>query len=120
MNIKNHSKHVAEHPFMQHAIERSQEGDYSELELILFELQIHTYLECCKVADKTFRKWKDLTPAEIRKELQDMPAPETLNIDLPRPPAAVKKTNFVKRVSNKIKEIANQLQLWEEETVLTL
>lgn len=116
MNIINHAKYIAEHPFMRQAVSKYNSGDHSDMIHLLFEVQIHLHLKDCDVADRTYRRWKHLNPAEIRKELQGMEAPETLDVKLPFPKVTEvqKPAVFLKKVFNNIKRIHNQLTLWPE------
>lgn len=124
MNIKGHSKHIASHPYTQQAFTKYLEGDFHDLEHLFFEIQIHLYIQCCSQADRTYRKWKDLQPAEIRRELKAMPAPEDLYVNLPSIPKGLiqkpimiltKPVPVVKRlVTHHPKEIPTQYKLWPE------
>lgn len=112
MNIKAHSKHVSNHKATRQAIENAYNGDNKDLELLIFELQTHIYLQCCEKSYRTFRQWKYLTPPEIARELRDMEAPEDLNMSMPDFKPTENKPNLMKRMVNKIKDIPNQLNLW--------
>lgn len=120
LNIKSHSAFIASHPYTKQAFTKHLEGDSHDLEHLLFEIQIHMYLQCCTVADRTYRRWKDLQPAEIRRELKDMPAPESLSINLPmvlldKPKLTLSKPiAIIKKMYHSPKPIPNQLKLWDE------
>jgi len=114
MNIKSHSKHVANHSSTKQAIENAYNGNTEDLEHLLFEMQTHTYIQCSEKAYRTFRQWKYLTPPEIAKELRCMEAPEDLNMAMPTFKPCDKQPNIMRRMVNKIKDIPNQLILWSE------
>lgn len=85
MTITATVKYLLEHPFFKQAIIAYNRGDDKDIQHVLQELQIHTWLTVAKDCSVAFRHNKRANDPQIIEAIREVQPPTTLDIRLPIP-----------------------------------
>lgn len=85
MTITATVKYLLEHPFFKQAIIAYNRGDDKDIQYVLQELQIHTWLTVAKDCSVAFRQNKRANDPQIIEAIRDVEPPTSLDIRFPIP-----------------------------------
>lgn len=125
MNLKQNTLYILSHPCFKYAIEQYNNGNHTEIESLLEDIQLHSMDVIARNASKEYGNCKYMNSADIKYRIQNIACPQNFSIELRTPVVEIQTQctviNFKDRVisiKRKVARFINPMQLSLFEYVL--